>query len=197
MVNVFPYEIFLLIAENLPTERDVSALMRTNHALYDLLITYLYKRNIRSKRPPLFWCSSNGLLTPAKRMLSLKADVNAYKHLTLGEATPLMGAAREGYVDMTRLLLEHGAQVDLCNTDWGPCGPPLTLAVAEGKDTNFRHPREIQDYWSSDEEPPGDEIFDDDTMFDVRVAERSEDTRDYQAVIKLLLDHGANPNEHS
>ncbi|CAI7627289.1 unnamed protein product [Penicillium crustosum] len=31
-------------------------------------------------------------------------------------------------------------------------------------------------------------------MFDVREAERSEDTRDYQAVIKLLLNHGANPN---
>lgn len=33
-----------------------------------------------------------------------------------------------------------------------------------------------------------------DTLFDVREAERSEGTRDYQAVVKLLLDHGANPN---
>lgn len=53
------------------------------------------------------------------------------------------------------------------------------------------HPKEIQDYWSS-----GDESLpeNDNTMFDVREAERSEDTRDYQAVIKLLLNHGANPN---
>ncbi|KGO68901.1 hypothetical protein PITC_077300 [Penicillium italicum] len=193
MVNALPNEVFLLIAENLPTDRDVSALMRTNHALYDLLVTYLYKRNMRSKFPALFWCCRNGLLTPVKRMLSLKADVNSHRCLYHGEATPLMGAAREGYVGMTKLLLEHGAEVDLCNPDGGPCEPPLTLAAAEDKDDFLCHPKEIQNYWSSDDESLDERLYQD-NVFDVRVAEKSEDTRDYQAVVKLLLDHGANPN---
>ncbi|KAJ5851029.1 hypothetical protein N7455_010885 [Penicillium solitum] len=108
MLNALPYEIVLLIAESLPTDRDVSALTRTTRAFYDLLVTYLYKRNMRSKYPALFWCCRNGLMTPVKH----------------DESLPEFG----------------------------------------------------------------------DTLFDVREAERSEDTRDYQAVVKLLLDHGANPN---
>ncbi|OQE22829.1 hypothetical protein PENFLA_c012G06639 [Penicillium flavigenum] len=134
MLNALPYEIFLLIANSLPMHRDVSALMRTNHALYDLLIEYLYKRNMRSKYPALFWCCQNGLLTPVKRFLSFKADVNSNRHLFNGEATPLMGAALEGYVGLTRLLLEHGVEVDHCNPDGGPCDPPLTLAASELND---------------------------------------------------------------
>ncbi|KAJ5958399.1 uncharacterized protein N7479_005549 [Penicillium vulpinum] len=67
MANTLPNEIFMLVAENLSTERDISSLMRTNRVLYDLLITYLYKFNMRSNLPSLFWRCQNGLLTPIKR----------------------------------------------------------------------------------------------------------------------------------
>lgn len=139
MLNALPYEIVLLIAESLPTDRDVSALTRTTRAFYDLLVTYLYKRNMRSKYPALFWCCRNGLMTPVKRMLSLGggADVNSQRHLHYGVATPLMGAAREGYLGMTKLLLKRGTEVDLFNPDGGPCEPPLTLAAAEETKTAF------------------------------------------------------------
>lgn len=65
---------------------------------------------------------------------------------------PLMGAALEGYVGLTRLLLEHGAEVDHCNPKGKPCEPPLTLAASEINDGWLHHPREIQDYLSWDNE---------------------------------------------
>lgn len=180
------YDIVLHIADNLYRHRDVSALARANHTLFDLLITYLYKRNMRSKVPALFWCCRNGLLTPIRRFLSLKADVNAFRELHRGKATPLMTAAIEGWVETTRLLLKHGARINICNTDAQMCNPPLTLAAAGWH----------RDFALSSE----DDIF---VMIDSNsfeglpipdVSRTTEDIRDHYAVVKLLLEHGAKTN---
>ncbi|KGO44476.1 hypothetical protein PEX1_039880 [Penicillium expansum] len=142
MVNALPYEIFLLITENLPMDRDVS----------------------------------------------LKADVNYHRCIYNGEAKPLTGGAKEGYVGITRLLLEHGAEVDLCNPDGGPCEPPSTLAAAEDKYGLLCYPKEIQNYRSSDDESLDESLYLD-NIFDVRVTEKLKDNRDYKAAVRLL---GAN-----
>ncbi|CAI7604901.1 unnamed protein product [Penicillium glandicola] len=179
--------------DNSLPERDISALMRTNRAFYDLLITQLYKKTVRSGHPALFWCYRNGFMAPVKRILSLKADVNSHWRLFAGEVTPLMEAARAGFVGITRLLLEHGAKVDLCNPGEGACEPPLTLAAAEDKNAFLCFPRVGHAPFGRYGDVP-DEPHSDWNVFDMRVAERPEDVRNYQDVVKLLLNHGANPN---
>lgn len=57
----------------------------------------------------LFFCTI-GNFKEVKRLVADGADVNAYNS---SAGTPLCNAAKHGYVEIARFLLDHGAKIDL------------------------------------------------------------------------------------
>ena len=76
---------------------------------------------------PLLWASQSSSSTLMKTLIDLGADVNAQR--TDDKAAPLLLAAYSNNYMVTRLLLEHGADAIIANTDG--C-TPLLLSVHQG-----------------------------------------------------------------
>lgn len=73
-------------------------------------------------------------LETAALLISKGADINQGNDIGY---TPLMAAAREGFVDMVKLLIDHGANVNAATTNLGDTA--LTLAIT------YSPPNEIVD----------------------------------------------------
>ena len=85
--------------------------------------------NDRSRNTPLHFAASQGHLEMARRLLKLKVDVDSLNDNGL---TPLQRASegrREGYLDIMRLLLNYGANVNVHDNHRNT---PLHFAVSEG-----------------------------------------------------------------
>lgn len=95
-----PQELLLLIADNLPHERDILALTKTCQSLHDRLIRYLYRRNLTAGASALFWCAEHGFAAGVKRMLLLEADPDMKDK---DGYTPLRLAAKCGLELMKRM----------------------------------------------------------------------------------------------
>ena len=77
---------------------------------------------------PLYYASYFGMFETVKYLLGCGTDIN----ITGGTfATPLQAAASSGQTDLVRLLLNHGADVDLVNLTSG-FGNALQAAAAHG-----------------------------------------------------------------
>jgi ankyrin repeat protein len=195
-----PNELLYMIADNL-SEQDLDRLIRTCKQMHALFNGYLYKLTVKNRgNTTLFWACVRGQPKVAQRMLDLGVSaesscsnmvfassrpvmametpltsaifynhpacvkvllehgVNINSQASLGRSVnPLEQAAREGRLDIVRILIEKGADVNL--TGGARRFTPLHSAVSFAC---FR-----------DHQPPENVI---------------------KPIVRLLLDHGANPN---
>ena len=88
-----------------------------------------FREKLRNFYPnPLYYASCLGMFETVKYLLGCGIDIN----ITGGTfATPLQAAASSGQTDLVRLLLDHGADVDLVNLTSG-FGNALQAAAAQG-----------------------------------------------------------------
>ncbi|KAJ5604880.1 ankyrin 2-3/unc44 [Penicillium lagena] len=99
-----PNELLFAIAKELPREKSVSALARTNRFLFSALNDYLYAHNVRHHNASaLYWAAKNGNTVTAANSITNGADVNAQK----SQAVAL--ALRGKQLKMTCFLLAKGA----------------------------------------------------------------------------------------
>ncbi len=77
----------------------------------------------------LHFMAENGDVELAELLVDAGADVNALE--AEHRRTPLAEAAKQGHVDVTRLLLDRGARPDLPDEDWAR---PLAWALEGGHD---------------------------------------------------------------
>lgn len=100
----------LLIRENLETEKDVNSLCRTSRHLYGVLNPTLYSQNVYLHRSwALCWAAEHNRVDTAKILVAADADV----FTTLEEwdyLPPILLAAKFGGVEVTKFLLECGAE---------------------------------------------------------------------------------------
>ncbi len=89
--------------------------------------TFMEKFNVFYPNP-LYYASLFGLLETIKYLLGCGMDINIIGGPL---ATPLQAAASSGHTDSVRLLLDHGADVDLLNLTSG-FGNALQAAAAYG-----------------------------------------------------------------
>jgi len=81
------------------------------------LLSYSAEVDARTGRgnTPLMSCASGGFVDCAELVLTHGADVNAVGDLD-GD-TPLHRAVKEGHAPMVRVLVQHGARLDIRNND--------------------------------------------------------------------------------
>ncbi|PWY83426.1 hypothetical protein BO70DRAFT_395872 [Aspergillus heteromorphus CBS 117.55] len=71
-------ELLLLIAETLESEKDINAVVQTNHRLYALLNPYLYQHNRRhSGSSALRWAATAGQVSTVRRILEQKYEIES------------------------------------------------------------------------------------------------------------------------
>jgi len=73
-----PADCLLLIADHLPSERDLNAIARTNWRLYSIFNPYLYRHSIQhhGKTATLWWSIRRGEENTARLSLQAGADPN-------------------------------------------------------------------------------------------------------------------------
>lgn len=130
-----PNELVILIGEQLETEKDIYALLRTNSRFYLPLLPRLYKHNVDySSSSALSWCVSHGNEGGVELLLKWGANVqfcNAPLLNTWGFDEDF-GSALHFATNrtMAQLLLEHGANVNGLS-HWGRSA--MHLAVENGQ----------------------------------------------------------------
>lgn len=97
-----PNECLQCIAEFLKSEKDINAFAQTNHRLYDVLNTYLYRRNVQLGSSALLWAASRGKDATAQILLAEGAN---FQVLDGHGRTPLLLAVMNGYKAVVTLLL--------------------------------------------------------------------------------------------
>ena len=208
ILQAFSNELFLAIAEQLQSERDLSAFARTNLRLYNLLNDYLYRHNIlHNGCSAMIWAARTGQEATCRKLLELSAGVKGY-----GAAIePLHLAAQIGSEAIVEMLLFrltdfNNPEVQLFNA--------LALAVERGhkgvvklllahhllNDDSRRNALLI----ASDS---GDEqivklLIDHGAFFDEFQGNRPSplwvaSAQGHEGVVRLLLEQGANINESS
>jgi hypothetical protein len=78
-LSEWPADCLLLIADQLPKDRDLSALARTSQRIHSLLNPYLYRRAVQSRgaTAALWWAIRIGSLTATRNALEAGADLDA------------------------------------------------------------------------------------------------------------------------
>lgn len=140
-LTTLPDELLLAITSNVTDECDLSALVRTNRRLYEALDEELYRFNVEENNSSaLLWASLHGHDASVRKLLRLKADVNACtkmrktslppaisvenasivtrnleQEIAEGRArlisSPLVYAAAMNHTAIMRLLIDAGAEV--------------------------------------------------------------------------------------
>ena len=87
---------------------------------------------------PLYWAARRDQIETAQLLIEARADVNRMKGPPCrgaeGGGTPLLEASYNGYRDMVKLLLKHGADRNIAgyaSSDRGP-GKPIDMARQKG-----------------------------------------------------------------
>ncbi|KAL4800867.1 ankyrin repeat-containing domain protein [Aspergillus venezuelensis] len=127
MLLDLPDEVLLLIADELESEADLSALSRTNPLLYCLLSDILHRNNVRYyKSSALFWAVRHNRLDTIERLLYFGADVNLVGRDNL---SVLEIAACDGKATTAEFLLKNGA---FFRGPGGQPSPPVCAAASMG-----------------------------------------------------------------
>jgi ankyrin repeat protein len=123
-----PNELLRDISEYLESERDINAIAQPDRHLYRLLNSYLYRYNVQQSRSSaLLWAAQHGHEATAQKSLREKADTQATSDDK--DETPLLLAAGNGHEQVTKLLLDRGADV---NAQGGHNGNALQAASSGG-----------------------------------------------------------------
>ncbi|KAL4883188.1 ankyrin repeat-containing domain protein [Aspergillus karnatakaensis] len=102
-----PNDILLLIAEQIPSQADISSFTKLNRRLYCTTSDLLHRNNIKSfNSSALVWAVKNNRIDVAERMLDLGADVDIRED----DKSITFLAASEGHADLVQLLLGRGAR---------------------------------------------------------------------------------------
>ncbi|PKY01978.1 ankyrin [Aspergillus campestris IBT 28561] len=140
-LTTLPNELLLAITSNLTDQSDLNALVQTSRRLYETLDEELYRLNVEDgNSSALLWASLHGHEASVRKLLRLKADVNActsmrettlpaaisvenasivtrnlQQEITKGRArliaSPLLYAAAMNHTAIMRLLIDAGAEV--------------------------------------------------------------------------------------
>jgi ankyrin repeat protein len=100
---------------------DINTLVRTTRALNQLLTPYMYRRakDLRSRNPnrwPYFlWAVDAGNLTAVRHFIDVGTSVNMSYPADQLDTTALHICVRKGYVEMTRLLIQHSVNMSPVN----------------------------------------------------------------------------------
>jgi hypothetical protein len=92
-----------------------------------------WELELRQAQPPLVAAAEQDDLSGVRQMLASGTPVNASDSI-LG-TTALLAAAGQGHVEVVRLLLSHGADVNVRSGGW----TPLPLALSRGVDFEVAH----------------------------------------------------------
>lgn len=127
-----PTELLLSIARNLDSSSDISALSRTSRALHNSIVSdYLYEYNIKYQESwGLSEAAYNNDIKLAQRLLDKGANVNAHVCYY-----PLYVAVEHSHEKMVRLLLDHGAKINMKVTGNSEMFTPVCLAADNGNVT--------------------------------------------------------------
>ncbi|KAJ5106403.1 hypothetical protein N7456_003078 [Penicillium angulare] len=126
-----PTELIYLIAECLPTQGSIKALIATHprFANLSLLYKFLYDKTPKSRlTKSLAWAATNGHEELASAMLRLGAK--AVYQTWYSYLAPLAIAVERGHMGITKLLLEHDLEVICHPTRYNKA---LTAAVRGGR----------------------------------------------------------------
>ncbi|KAJ5125256.1 hypothetical protein N7448_004584 [Penicillium atrosanguineum] len=143
-----PLEILLLIANQLDSNNDMLNLLLVNHFLHDLLLSQLYRRDIRATGGlALLFYSNWGYESAAQNMLAagVNADIRGPRWDT---RTALLLAISRHHTAIVKSLLDHGADPNFMdNVKHGPletailndCGEDtLQMLLDYGADVNLK-----------------------------------------------------------
>lgn len=120
-----PIELILIIEEQLPTQADVSALMRSHPCLLDILQKRLYSRTKLSEVDfNLRWACKMGNEGLASAMLSMGANII----LSMDDPMPLSIAAIYGQLDMVKSLIKHDPTI-INETSDDKCTPIMGATI--------------------------------------------------------------------
>ncbi|RDW81282.1 ankyrin repeat domain-containing protein [Aspergillus mulundensis] len=136
-----PSELILMVAQGLEFNRDINSLTRTTKLLYPLLNELLHRKNITypRKKNELSWHVNLLSAESMQQFLKYGADVD---QRDINGLTPLIIAARQGELEVAKVLLEQNADINTVATgvsDWAEgtpwmrfSGPPLVAAAGKG-----------------------------------------------------------------
>ncbi|KAJ6005435.1 hypothetical protein N7451_003379 [Penicillium sp. IBT 35674x] len=139
---------------------------------------------------PLHYAAFEGQEEIMRLLISLGADVDCMQGDRMGMKgpTPLMEAARGGQYAVVKMLLKMGADV---NKGDGRGMSPLQYAARAGVGEPIRDGRYLLTNSMSDQRGPGC-FFD---KMGYQALHKTGKPGDYLTIVKLLVAHGADPNE--
>ncbi|CAL5871415.1 uncharacterized protein PFLUO_LOCUS5665 [Penicillium psychrofluorescens] len=199
-----PNELILLIAEETAIwgDGDLFALLRTNRALHDLLLPFLYALNADEGGDALLWCAEYGFEKGVQRLLSLDVNPDLLDipwsidedslRLRDNKKAALHLASLYGHEGVVNTLLKHGAEVNLLDER---SLTPLSYAVLHGHITIVK--LLLENGASCDF--PGDEITDSrharwlSPLHCLSLPSRLS-TPTWEPIFSLLLQHGTDIN---
>lgn len=148
------------------------------------------RREDRDGLTPLHYAAFEGHEDIMRLLISLGADVDCMERdcMYIAAQTPLMKAARGGQHTVVKMLIEMGADV---NEGDGKGISPLQYAARAGVGEPLRESEYHLTNFVCDQPGPG-------SYYDgagYQAPHKSGKPGDYLAVVKLLVAHGADPNE--
>lgn len=130
-----PYELLLQITEHDGFRiRDLSSLLRCNRVLADLLTPSLHKiaatQVLDDGRTVLLWSSEKGYARQVALLVEQGSDIEAKD---FSYKTPLIKATENGHLEVTRVLLEKGANTAANAGRYIDDGTALHVAAGAGQ----------------------------------------------------------------
>lgn len=131
MICDLPTELHQCIADQVSSDADLNALVRSNKSIYNSLNAHLYFSDVtRGHDAALLWAASHGQLSTARKALAAGANINSRAGLN---GTAIHIAAGGGHLQVLKLLLAvEGADPNAKDKSSGVT--PLCRAAVSGQD---------------------------------------------------------------
>lgn len=171
-----PVDLILVIADHIDREKDILALIKSSRCLHNSLISYLYWRNSISGASALPWSAEHGFEQNVKRML---------RHKKVDPDTP-------------RIWEDADTCSHFPDGDWlfyRACNTPLYLASQRGHENIVKLLLQCKVDLSLPLIVAASEGNFNPIYIDLPKREEIKCTPEgYEKIVRLLLEHGANPN---